>query len=429
LRQKLELLSLSGILLFVGTGLYNQLPSVAYIPVLCACALLLFDKRFLRNPLQYIEPNILNGFVLFNTFLLIQIAFGQLELHEYFFQFFALSLMVLTYALAKLILYRKQGVEFGLFKYLGIVVLLGLLLLLAGQIAQIMGYLKQVNYEGAESEVLVTLARPGGFLNPNATAAIAIVFLLTLDRLSNVIGKRLFMIALPLAITVVLLTQSRGSLIALLGYLLIILSKRSLRHTVSTLLMVSVFVYFMLIAYPDMVISLIDNVMQRFEGDASSYERQYVLHYSFDIFANSPLFGNGSTYLVSKLGVSSHNQLVEILVSYGLVGLLVLTPAFLLLYFPISALMFAFCVLPMFLFSHNFFDSVSYQVALGLLLVIDRMISSAAFPAPMTNASHRKLKSNLSPAFRRVDLGGEGFASPSLRTLKPRPSGRGGAKE
>jgi len=40
----------------------------------------------------------------------------------------------------------------------------------------------------------------------------------------------------------------------------------------------------------------------------------------------------------------------------------------------------------------------------------------------------RRLKlSNLSPAFRLVDLGGEGFASPPLRTLKPHPSGRGGA--
>jgi len=37
--------------------------------------------------------------------------------------------------------------------------------------------------------------------------------------------------------------------------------------------------------------------------------------------------------------------------------------------------------------------------------------------------------SNLSPAFRLVDLGGEGFASPPLRTLKPRPSGRGGAQK
>jgi len=39
----------------------------------------------------------------------------------------------------------------------------------------------------------------------------------------------------------------------------------------------------------------------------------------------------------------------------------------------------------------------------------------------------RMFFSNLSPALRLVDLGGEGFASPPLRTLKPRPSGRGGA--
>ncbi|MDP2762241.1 MAG: hypothetical protein Q8O64_17890, partial [Sideroxyarcus sp.] len=32
----------------------------------------------------------------------------------------------------------------------------------------------------------------------------------------------------------------------------------------------------------------------------------------------------------------------------------------------------------------------------------------------------------LSPAFRPVDLDGEGFESPPLHAFKPRPSGRGG---
>lgn len=364
----------------MGTGLYTQLPSVAYIPVLCTVVLLLSNKRFLRAPQQYVEPNILRGFALFNAFLLLQIAFSKMELHAYFFQFFSLSLMMLTYALVKLIADGQRSAYLSIFSHLGVIVLLGLLLLLAGQIAQIAGYIQQVNYEGADTNVLVTLARPGGFLNPNVTAAIAIVFLFTLDRLSNIVGKRLFMIALPLATTVALLTQSRAALIALLGFLLIILLKQSLRHMASTLLIASVFVLFMTIAYPDEVNSLIDNVMQRFEGDSSSDERQYVLRYSFDVFADSPLLGNGSSYLVSKLGVSSHNQLIEILVNYGLVGFLVLTPALLLLYFPISALMFVFCILPMFLFSHNFFDSGPYQVALGLVLAVDRIVNSAVAP-------------------------------------------------
>jgi hypothetical protein len=37
------------------------------------------------------------------------------------------------------------------------------------------------------------------------------------------------------------------------------------------------------------------------------------------------------------------------------------------------------------------------------------------------------LYSNLSPAFRPVDLGVEGFASPPLHALKPCPLGPGGA--
>lgn len=363
----------------MGTGLYTQLPTIAYIPVVCACALLLFDKRFLRNPLKYIEPNMLKGFSLLNIFLLIQVIFSRLVLSSYFDQFFAISLMILTYALFKLILDGKQASDLNIFKHLGVVVLLALLLLLAGQIAQITGYIEQVNFEGADSDVFITLARPGGFINPNVTAAIAVTFLFVLDRLSMVIGKQLFVIALPLAITVVLLTQSRAALIALLGFLLIILSKQSLRHMVSTILMVFVFVFFMSIAYPDVVISLIDNVMQRFEGDAGSVERQYVLRYSFDAFGDSPLFGNGSTYLVSKLGFSSHNEIAEILVSYGLLGLLIMTAAFFFLYLPSSVLLISFCILPMFLFSHNFIDSSPYQVALGLALAVERIVSSVVY--------------------------------------------------
>ncbi|MDO9012488.1 MAG: hypothetical protein Q7U78_11875 [Gallionella sp.] len=34
-------------------------------------------------------------------------------------------------------------------------------------------------------------------------------------------------------------------------------------------------------------------------------------------------------------------------------------------------------------------------------------------------------RNNLSPAFRPVDLDGEGFESPPLHAFKPRPSGRG----
>jgi len=319
----------------------------------------------------------LKGVVLLNIFLLIQIIFSRLELQSYYDQMIAINLMVLTYAYVKLSLEGRQAADLKNFKYLGVLLFMGLLLLLLGQIAQITGYIKQVNYEGADRDVLVTLARPGGFLNPNVTAAIAIVFLFTLDRLSNIIGKWLFVIALPVAITVILLTQSRIALIALLGFLLIVLFKYSFRHMVPTLLMVVVFVFFMSIAYPDVVISLISNVMQRFEGDAGSDERQYVLRYSFDAFGDSPLFGNGSTYLVSKLGFSSHNEIAEILVSYGLLGLLIMTPSFFLLYLPSSALLIAFCILPIFLFSHNFLDSAPYQVALGLALAVDRIVSFA----------------------------------------------------
>ena len=377
MRRSLRLLFLGVFVFFIGTGLYTLFPSSSYILIAGVCAYLYHDKQLRKNPLKYIDLNMLRGLFLFNIFLLIQMFFSQIGSQSYYNQMTAMCVMILTFTFVQLVLDKDQVAYKIDNRTFNFILLIGLFLILIGQVAQIKGYIKQINFEGADGDLIITVARPGGFLNPNVTAAIAMIFIFMMHRLSEVIGKYIFVVALPTAMTVILLTQSRTALIALLVFLVFIVTKNSLRQMVLPLLVVFVLFFFVRLTYPDVVASLIDNVLQRFEGDESSDERQDLLRYSFEAFLNSPFFGNGSTYLVGKLGVSSHNQIVEMLVSYGLFGFLVAAIVFVLIYLPCSSLLIVFCIIPILIFTHNFFDSLPYQVVLAIALALDRNFRSS----------------------------------------------------
>lgn len=378
--RKVELLCLAALLLFLGTGLYTRLPGAAYAPVAGATALLFLNRRFLRAPYRYLEPNMLIGGLIFNIFLLLQIILNRLEVETYIFQAIAVNSMLLIYIYTKLVLSDGQTDCLRTYRYLGRLLICGLLLLLLGQVAQIVGFLDYVNFESDDKTVLIAKARPGGFLNPNVTAAIAVTFIFALDLLSKVTNRFYIMTGLLIGIAIVALAQSRAALLALLIFILMYLAKNSLRSNALAFLVLLVFAHIIFIAYPHEASLLISNFLQRFEGDAGSDERQEVLRYSFEAIGGAPIWGNGSMYLVKAFGASSHNQIVESLVSYGFVGFLVIGVVFVLLYLPIKISLVMCCIFPMLLFSHNFFDSGAYQVALGLTMAISRVIDSNAGP-------------------------------------------------
>lgn len=374
--QRLELLSAAALFLFFGTGLFSQVPSIAYVFVAGSIALLLFDKRFLLNSLRYIEPNMLKGILLFNTFLWCQIVASYLDLDLYFIQMVSINLMALIYVYLKLILDDGSEPSLKNYRFIAMLLLAGLLIILLAQFGQINGYIELENLEGRDQDFLLTKGRPGGFLNPNFAAGIAVMILYTLWRMSKVVGNIFLVIGLPIGVEVILLAQSRAATIAMLILAGMMLAKNSLRNVISILLIVIVSVSVLGVVFQDELSALVDNAAARFEGDASSDDRKDALEYSFHAIGESPIVGNGSRYLVQKLGFSSHNQLAEILVAYGFVGLLVMLGVVSLLYLPVTSGFAVCCILPTFLFSHNFFDSYSYQIVLGMTLAICRKIEA-----------------------------------------------------
>lgn len=71
----------------------------------------------------------------------------------------------------------------------------------------------------------------------------------------------------------------------------------------------------------DVVNKLLDKSSSRTAIDNSStQERSILISYAFDSFRNATVFGNGILYLAKTHGLSVHNQLLKILMNFGLIG-------------------------------------------------------------------------------------------------------------
>jgi O-antigen ligase len=127
------------------------------------------------------------------------------------------------------------------------------------------------------------------------------------------------------------------------------------------------------ISYQSEFLNLIDKVTSRFSGDESSTTRLFLIEYGIRHFLEEPLLGNGYRYMAGAVGWSAHNEIVENLVNYGIIGCCVIALAMYLLYWPATLSFIFICVMPMFMFTHNFFETTAFQASLGLALAIDRL--------------------------------------------------------
>ena len=207
--KNLQIVFFCLILAIIGTGFYTQFPGKSYVLILVACILILLDPRFFWKPLDYVNPKILLGYALFNIFLLIQVLLYRLEENYYLSQFYATSLILLINALINLNLDRRQYLDIGIFRQYGIFIFLSLFVLLMGQFAQVFGLIEGFDFIDGNQEDFINRGRPGGFLNSNVTAAIAIVMLFSLLRLGKLIGYKYLFIGLPVTLVIVILSQSR----------------------------------------------------------------------------------------------------------------------------------------------------------------------------------------------------------------------------
>ena len=213
------------------------------------------------------------------------------------------------------------------------------------------------------------LHRPGGFLNANMTAAIAMIWffiMMEVNKDSAIILKGL---ALLLTLSICILTQSRAAMLFLASYALYtLIVSRNVKFLMALVFvaMVSLTVshYFELV----MVQDIVDNFTSRADrNNSSTLERLSVLAYAIKSFFDAPVFGNGYRYVAKTEGhgLSSHNQVMEILTNFGLVGFVIIVILYITFYHKNSFSYLSLCIFPTMLFSHNFFENSSYQVVLA----------------------------------------------------------------
>jgi O-Antigen ligase len=417
----------SMIVLYIATGAYTLLPGTAYLLIVVSCGTIWLDKEIRASPWKYIELKKIYGFAIFNAFFFTHfVAFNPPvgDNRTVFIHAISLGMFVLTYVYGKVIISWGEGSADNrdlreiVFASISVA---SLALLLVGQLFETLLETDLIT-RGVDcvafSNALVK--RPGGFFNPNMTAAIALVFLFVVIR-----NKRKKYLPVPVSIiltaTITLLSQSRTAIIVLIMYV-IILAVRSVQNNNIRLLtfhakMIVMPVVLIIAAIMslqlscgsgrELVISRFVDIQETVQTDASKSEtaraesaksndmkagdknKNSIITSGVNLligkqrgellidgvleFLNSPIVGNGYRYVEVKYGMSTHNEIVENLANYGLVGVAIVLVASVLLYWPFSVHCFLICIFPTFMFSHNFFETAAFQTALGVAISIDQL--------------------------------------------------------
>jgi hypothetical protein len=384
----IQLIFLSYMLALVGgTGLYVLAPLLMNL-IYLVCVILIFWIWFQRYKfigLESIEFNSKKMFVLLiyiyillafflreeTLFTEYQTQFDEGIIREYTDLFRGWVSFIITATTYRFVRNSKALVIMPLL-CLGII-LMGLFLEI-NQIIDMNSDIYEENEQWEQTADDKLLARPGGFMNSNMTAALALMWLFMVleSKISSSILIKV--LAFILTITVCLLTQSRAALLFLTMYVLYkLIVLRNFNFLILIvffgLVVISVAYYFEL----EILQQLIEKFTSRTDSnEESARERVYLIWYSIDSFFNAPIFGNGIRYVAKTAGNgnSSHNQILEVLTSFGLIGFFMMLALYLTFYHRNSLLYLFLCVFPTLLFSHNFFDSSAYQVALAFVYTL-----------------------------------------------------------
>jgi O-antigen ligase len=358
----------------IASAAYTLAGGIGYLTVGLMIVLLALDKRILTDGQAGFPAWPLVGCCVFNALFMLHGLGSGVDGRTLVQHFMSLGIFILSFTAWRGALSGPDGV----YRYVPLVAMAGLLtlaILLSGQIAEMAGLIDRRNL-GVSQEDANYVFRPGGFLNPNMTAAIAVVVLFAVcESRTSRLGWITYCCAI-LALCIVTLTQSRTLIAALGGYLCLVGIRQPRLFLIMPLALILAFAIAGGVAF-DAVTALIERITGRFDGslasDVSNAERLHVLTEAVQAANHSPLLGNGYMYLVEIAGVSTHNQVAEMMVNFGALGLLCSIGLFTVLYLPASLSAFVFCMLPTLMFSHNFFDSSPFQASLGMALAVDSL--------------------------------------------------------
>jgi hypothetical protein len=375
MRDRLIVAPAVAMLVVIASGLYIVLPAVSYPIVVLAMLALFADTRFRAAPLAALDARRVSGTLMLLALFLIHSTVTPVTARTVVVVFNAATVGVVAYACWMRALDPATSIGRDPRRLIVACALAAMVLLLCGQFAETAGLVDRRALGSAERENAFAL-RPGGFHNPNMTAAIALVLLVALERATR--GRRglALFAALILCTAVVALAQSRACIGALALYMGWLSWRR--RGTALVLLLSAVVVVSALETTGDVAALLGERMSERFRSDDSNDERARVLEVAREAIGDAPVLGNGYRYVERVAGVSTHNEPIEHLVNFGAIGLLVAIAAFVLIHLPASPAYLLIGVLPTLMFSHNFFDNPSLQIALAMALAVDRRFARSA---------------------------------------------------
>ena len=362
-------IALSLVVVMIGTGIYEAdlMPKDEILVPLLAFALLAASFNYKRD-INFIENRIFIGFLIFNIYFMLSITLHtqpDLEIKAYFIHLISIGSFLAIYTATKIFLSSgassttpKNNISIAALS------ITALFVLLTSQLWQ-----AYYTYD-------TFMMRPGGFLNPNTTAALSLIFMFSALKCLGATNKNLILLSVTLSACIVFLAQSRGSMLFLIPFVLYSLYNFNRKQPLNIYLLGTAALLLIFTLYQTGTLELMQSALSRFKGDLNSIARLDIIVKGFYAFLESPVWGNGYLYLANTYSLSSHNQIIESLASFGLIGTITICVAFYYLYTPCSLLFCTLCILPVLLFSHNFFDSYSYQAALGVALAVDRTNNS-----------------------------------------------------
>jgi O-antigen ligase len=261
--------------------------------------------------------------------------------------------------------------------WLAVTVALALTMSVGALVAQLFGGLV---VEQRDVGQYVT-SRPGGlFINPNLFASAACAGLALLGYLTaraNAAPSAIYVYAFAAVSVGIAISLSRAGILFLaLGVSLVaweVLASR--KHilpaaTIMLSLMLAACIAVWWLAHSAVggeAAELWQVATERFQGDGSSRDRQSVLEFSIQLWAEHPVLGGGFNEVQKLSGIGSHNQVLHALANYGLLGGFGLAIYYLAVRTAEWRFLFA-AVGSGFLFSHNLFEMYPEHLVTGALV-------------------------------------------------------------
>jgi hypothetical protein len=380
------------LVVLVGTGAYVRAPWLAYLTVGAGVLALLARPGFARHPFGDLPAAPLSGFLLYNALFLVHSAATVTDPATLLVRIVSIGTFLVTLASWNAALSRRaDGSPAGDATLAAVV---ALAVLLAAQVFEALGIIER-RVGGLDEEAAAFAHRPGGFMNPNTAAATALVLLHATVRARA--GAVALACASVLAAAVAGLSQSRAVL-PLLALYLLVGARRRPALVAPWLVALPVLLAWADRALIDAVVEPVAAAVARFSGaEESSLERGALLQRALWAIDDAPWLGHGWGYLVRVTNFSSHNEVIEHMVHFGALSLPLFGLAFALLYLPVSPWFALLALVPMTAFSHNFFDTTSFQAALGLAFALERRHAASVSGRRVARAGPRARAARPSP--------------------------------